>query len=119
MATNFYATVEVTGDEATPEFRMHLGKTSHVATEDGPMSSAVLDGNLFESFASMTSFLRYNEKNVTISSETGVTYGVDEFIFWFNTNKNGNQSLFDEHFADSDRAWMDADGFIVHKGVWY
>lgn len=119
MATNFYATVKVNGDEATPEFRMHLGKTSNISTDDGYMGSATIDGNMFESFASMISFLRYNKNNVTIESETGVLSTVEEFIEEFNTNKSGNKSLFDKYFADSDHSWMDDDGFIVNIGFWH
>lgn len=111
MSTNFYATVKVVGDEATPEFRMHLGKTTR--------DTATVDGNLFESFASMVNFLRYNAKNVRIEDEYGVEYSVEEFVEYFNDDFSMNARNFKEYYEDSDRHWMDDDGFIVSTGAWF
>lgn len=111
MSTNFYANVNVVGDEATPEFRMHLGKTTN--------NTVMVDGNLFDSFASMVAFLRYNKKNVKIESETGIDYTVEDFVYLFRSDVSGNKDTFDKYFSDSDRSWMDDEGFIVSTGEWF
>lgn len=110
MSKNFYATVKVVGDEATPEFRMHLGKTTS--------NTSMVDGNMFESFASMVNFLRYNVKNVRIEDEYGAEYSVEEFVKYFTDDFSMNAHNFKKYYEDSDRNWMDDDGFIVSTGVW-
>lgn len=111
MSTNFYATVKVVGDETTPEFRMHLGKTSS--------GIAMVDGNLFDSFKSMVDFLRYNKKNIQIEDEYGTPFTLEEFENRFRGDHSDNFRIFEKHYTDSGRSWMDDDGFIVSMGVWF
>lgn len=111
MSTNYYATVKVVGDEATPEFRMHLGKTTN--------DMVTVDGNLFESFKSMVDFLRYNKKNTSIEDEYGTPFTLEEFEHRFRGDRSGNARKFEKYHADSDRHWMDDDGFIVSTGAWF
>lgn len=94
MKTNFYATVKSSADGATPESRMYLGKITDPDTPEfsdlfmkhipkGRVSS--LNGTFFGSTRTMFEFLRHNRQNITIESETGKIFTVEEFIIEFNT----------------------------------
>lgn len=112
MSTSIYATVNLVGDETTPEVRMHLGSTGN--------NIVAVDGNNFPTFQAMVDFLTHNEPRVTIESEYGVTMTVEEFVNEMRGyDKVARARQYHMSTRTGNHSTLDPEGFTMSTGVWF